>query len=142
MIFSLEFQKIFSITRTFFSHISQNNFGNKIPIFQLQQAKNRKTSILFKHQIKFIFMLIPLCITPQTVSYYLFSKYNLLSAYLLLLGDFRCIYILSDLQNLGLQSRFFFPAKLKNAFAAAASAAVPTSSLCYKQHTWTICYSF
>ena len=31
MIFSLEFQKIFSITRTFF--FSQNNFGNKIPFF-------------------------------------------------------------------------------------------------------------
>ena len=30
--FSLEFQKFFSITRTFFYHMGQNNFGNKIQI--------------------------------------------------------------------------------------------------------------
>ena len=29
--FSLEFQKIFSITRTIFLTVGQNNFGNKIP---------------------------------------------------------------------------------------------------------------
>ena len=30
--FSLEFQKFFSITRTFFLTVGQNNFGNKIPL--------------------------------------------------------------------------------------------------------------
>ena len=30
--FSLEFQKFFSITRTFFLTVGQKNFGNKIPL--------------------------------------------------------------------------------------------------------------
>jgi hypothetical protein len=30
--FSLKFQKFFSITRTIFLKVGQNNFGNKIPV--------------------------------------------------------------------------------------------------------------
>ena len=38
MSFSLEFQKFFPITRTFFLTVGQNNFGNKIPFISGDDA--------------------------------------------------------------------------------------------------------
>ena len=37
--FSLEFQKFFSITRTIFLTVDQNNFGNKIPYLYIRDGK-------------------------------------------------------------------------------------------------------
>ena len=56
--FRLEFQKFFSITRTIFLQVGQNNFGNKIPflhgISKLLSAQSIRSEATKCNKIKFL----------------------------------------------------------------------------------------